>query len=239
MKKIFLTVSLLLMFGTLPSFTPSVPQKLEEPVNAKSSSMQAETADNHSGSYKSSSKFQYTKNNLPQTAEGKVSGSTSQLTVELNFTRGSTKASSQYAIWIENDAGELIKTLYVSDFTASGGYAFRDDAVSKWVAKANPGEMADEEIDAISGSTPQSGIQRYTWDGTDATGKAVMNGTYHIYVEGTLYWSSIVLFSGDIEWGDSEQNITLTATYSEENTTENRDMLTNVMAIFLMSVTRR
>lgn len=53
-----------------------------------------------------------------------------------------------------------------------------------------------------------------------------------IYVEGTLYWSSTVLFSGDIEWGGSPQSITLTAAYTEENTTENRDMLTNVTAAY-------
>ena len=33
-------------------------------------------------------------------------------------------------------------------------------------------------------------------------------------------------------WDGSPQSITLTAAYTEENTTENRDMLTNVTAAY-------
>lgn len=84
----------------------------------------------------------------------------------------------------------------------------------------------------MTGATPPSGIQRYIWDGTDESGMAVTDGIYHVYVEGTLYWSSAVLFTGDIEWGAAEQNITLKAVYTEGNTTENRDMLTNVTASY-------
>lgn len=228
MKRIiFLIVGLLMMTSILSSCaTPALQEPARDATSSASQLLESE---------ESSSDLPEMKNNTThsvQTAKGGATGSSGQLTVELNFTRGATIASNQYAVWIENDTGELIKTLYVSNFTAGGGYAFRKDAVPTWVAKAKPADMADMEIDAISGATPQSGIQRYTWDGTDEAGAAVTDGTYHIYVEGTLYWSSAVLFSGDVEWGGSEQSITMTATYSEENTTENSDMLTNVTAAY-------
>ncbi|MCC2820226.1 DUF2271 domain-containing protein [Lachnoclostridium pacaense] len=235
MKKITsLIATVLITSCILSGCAGSVLQEQDSGPSSSESQLpeQEESAEASFGSDVSLSKTQDNTTSSKQAAKEGAAAFRGQLTVELNFTRGATIASSQYAVWVENDAGQLVKTLYVSGFTAGGGYAFREDAVPTWVTKAKPDEMADAEIDAISGATPQSGIQRYTWDGTDETGAAVTDGTYHIYVEGTLYWSSTVLFSGDIEWGGSPQSITLTAAYTEENTTENRDMLTNVTAAY-------
>lgn len=164
-------------------------------------------------------------------------GSTSQesegtglLSVKLNFKRSGTIASNQYAVWIENAEGKLIKTLYVSDFTANGGYARRKDCIPTWVAKARPSQMPEAALDAVSGATPRSnGVQTYSWDGKDETGQLVEAGQYHVYVEGTLYWSGTVLFSGVIDWGGRDQRIKLVPVFSEEEVT-NRDMITQVTA---------
>lgn len=51
-----------------------------------------------------------------------------QLVISFNFQRGGI-ASSQYAIWIENEKGELIRTLYAISFTVKGGYEYRKDAI--------------------------------------------------------------------------------------------------------------
>ncbi len=43
------------------------------------------------------------------------------------FNRMPTIASNQFAVWIENSNGEMIQTLYVTDFTAKRrGYEKRD-----------------------------------------------------------------------------------------------------------------
>lgn len=151
------------------------------------------------------------------------------LSVKLNFKRSGTIASNQYAVWIENAEGELIKTLYVSDFTANGGYARRKDCVPTWVAHAHPAQMSTDELDAVSGATPRSGQHSYTWNGQDEHGNAVADGEYRIYVEGTLYWSSTVLYSGVVRWGGDSQTIRLKPAFSEEAAT-NRNMITVVMA---------
>lgn len=152
------------------------------------------------------------------------------LTVQLTFNRASTMASNQYAVWIENVDGELVKTLYVSAFTGNGGYARRAESLPTWVSKAAPAEMADPEIDAITSATPQSGVQSHTWDGTDENGGQVPAGEYHVYVEGTLYWTSSVLYSGSFEWGGDSESIELVPTYTEAENETNKDMVTQVSA---------
>ncbi len=154
----------------------------------------------------------------------------SLLTVQLTFNRASTMASNQYAVWIENADGELVKTLYVSTFTGNGGFARRAESLPTWVSKANPAEMDESEIDAITSATPQNGVQTHTWDGTDENGAQVSAGEYRVYVEGTLYWTSSVLYSGSFEWGGDSENIELTPTYTEAENEANKDMITQVSA---------
>lgn len=151
------------------------------------------------------------------------------LTIRLNFDRSSTIASNQYAVWIENAAGKVVRTLYVSSFTANGGYRRREDCVPTWVAHAHPAQMSTDELDAVSGATPRSGQHFYTWNGKDEHGNTIADGEYRIYVEGTLYWSSTVLYSGVVRWGGDSQTIRLKPAFSEEAAT-NRDMITVVTA---------
>ena len=63
-------------------------------------------------------------------------------------------ASSQYAIWIEDAAGRLVRTLYATSSTAKGGYEYRKDALPLWVSKAKPQTIPSAQVDAITGATP-------------------------------------------------------------------------------------
>lgn len=167
---------------------------------------------------------------LPQ--DDDVTTPNTVLTIRLNFERSGTSASNQYAIWIENTAGEVVRTLYVSNFTANGGYQRREDCVPTWVAHAHPAQMSADELDAVSGATPRSGQHVHTWDGKDERGNVVTQGEYRIYVEGTLYWSSTVLYSGVVRWGGDKQTIRLTPAFSKEDQT-NRNMITEVVAEYI------
>ena len=150
------------------------------------------------------------------------------VTVSFDFKRGGTPASNQYAVWIEENEGNLVKTLAATNFTANGGYKTRKDSIPTWVAKANPADMTADEVDTVSGATPQAGKISYTWDGTDSVGEKVPDGTYHVYLEGTLYWSSQVLYSGSFILGSEGQgDIEVISNYTED-TAQNRDMIQNV-----------
>ena len=119
-----------------------------------------------------------------------------RLEISFKFQRGGI-ASSQYAIWIEDEAGRLVRTLYATSFTAKGGYEYRKEALPVWVGKAKPQAMSSIQVDAITGATPQNGLLTYQWDGTDHQGNHVPAGKYTFFVEGTLYWESRVIYSGE------------------------------------------
>lgn len=125
------------------------------------------------------------------------------LTVTFDFEKQSGYASNQFAVWIEDTDGSLIKTLYVTKFTAKGGYKKRPDAIPVWVEKSGLASMSKKEIDAITGATPKAGTLSYTWDLTDEKGGKVSSGEYRFFVEGSLRWKNKVLYSGDIELGET------------------------------------
>ncbi len=162
-----------------------------------------------------------------QTEESGTDSSNKELTIFFDFQRGGI-ASSQYAIWIENEEGKLVRTLYATSFTAKGGYEYRRDAIPFWVGKACPEKMTDTQVDAITGATPGNGKLTYIWDGTDQNGTRVPKGKYHFFIEGTLYWKSRVLFSGTVNLGGAEQvSIPIETRYFNWSTV-NKDMISSI-----------
>lgn len=153
------------------------------------------------------------------------------VTVSLSFEKQKGYASNQFAVWIEDTNGTLIKTLYVTSFTAEGGFEKRPDAIPVWVERA--GASTKSETDAASGATPKSGTLRYVWDMTDESGARVPAGTYVFVVEGTMRWKNQVLFSGEIECGGSASSAEAAATYtylaSDDSPALNADSAENAM----------
>lgn len=132
--------------------------------------------------------------------QGESSSLPGEVSISFDFTRQSGYASNQFAVWIEDTDGQYIKTLYATRYTAMGGYKNRPDSIPGWVEKSGLADM--ENVDAVSGATPQSGALTYTWDGTDAAGNAIPVGTYRFLVEGSLRWKNRVLYTGEIAIGD-------------------------------------
>ena len=158
--------------------------------------------------------------------------------ITFDFKRMSTMASNQLAIWIEDEDGDLVKTIFVTDFSgARRGYRNRDTSLSHWVAKVNPEELSDTAIDAISGATPQVGKQSFVWDMTDANGVGVSDDIYRIMIEGTLYWESNVLCTAVLNTEEATAgNLPVTIVRSEPDNTQNEDMLTNISITVLTEV---
>lgn len=177
---------------------------------------------------------------MPAFAQRNSSKKVSAVELSFNYQKQSGAGSNQYAVWIENTEGKVVRTLYVSQFTTKGramggqparrGYTFRPTCVPTWVKNAGAEEMTDEQIDAVTGATPaQSGIQTYTWDFKDASGKDVPAGDYKIYLEATLYFNSIILYSGSFSTKDKAGEIKLTSTLTEEDE-QHKNMITEVKA---------
>ena len=155
--------------------------------------------------------------------------------LSFNYQKQSGAGSNQWAVWVENSEGKVVRTLTVTSFTSKGrggrrGYTFRPTCVPTWVKNAGAEQMTDEQIDAVTGATPsQSGIQTYTWDFKDANGKEVPAGDYKIYLEATLYFNSIILYSGSFSTKDKAGEIKLTSTLTEQDE-QHKNMVTEVKA---------
>lgn len=158
-----------------------------------------------------------------------LSSENRSVSISFDTERMNTAASNQYAVWIESSDHHVIRTLYVSDFTGKRrGYERRKDALNHWVKDADPSSMSDEQMDAISGSTLENGSHVFTWDLKDDKGNKVPAGVYQIKVEGTLFWSSGVVYTGAYDTEHPEQKIAVTEERSEPDNNANETMLSNV-----------
>jgi len=145
-----------------------------------------------------------------------VVGQDSLGTVTISYVLDRTKtiASNQFGIWIEDEGGRYIKTLFATRFAAEGGFRKRPQTLPEWVEKSGWENATQEEIDAVSGATPQSGTFTVVWDLTDRTVKPVPPGTYVYKIEGTIYWQNRVLWEGRIDVGGAEEKTSMAdATY--------------------------
>ena len=152
------------------------------------------------------------------------------VSIDFDYKSMSGFASNQIALWVENENGEIVKTIFVTNFTASHrGYKKREQSLNHWVSIAKPAQMSDKELDAISSATPKSGAQHFTWDLTDSHGKKVPAGKYFIKLEGTLYAGSNVVYAGTVDTGKATPGpIEVVLERSEPATTKNETMLQNV-----------
>lgn len=165
----------------------------------------------------------------------------SALEVSFNYQRQAGPGSNQYAVWIENEKGEFVKTLFVTSYTAKGrsrgaepakrGYIVRPACVPVWVKDSKAEEKTDMQLDAVTGATPQAGgVQTFTWDFTDEQGKAVPQGIYEVKVEATLIFDSDIVYTGTFSTKDKPGNITLTSELTKPDE-QHKNMVTDVKAV--------
>ena len=163
------------------------------------------------------------------------------LEVSFNYQRQAGPGSNQYAVWIENEKGKVVKTLFVTSYTTKGrarggeqakrGYIVQPTCVPIGVKTVKANEKTDQQLDAITGATPQTGgTQTFTWDFTNQEGKAVPQGMYKVVVEATLFFESDIIYSGTFSTKDKAGDITLISTLTKEDE-QHKDMVTNVRAV--------
>ncbi|HWQ61586.1 MAG TPA: DUF2271 domain-containing protein [Negativicutes bacterium] len=123
------------------------------------------------------------------------------VTISYDLHRIPSIASNQLAVWIETADGAFVKTLYVTRFTGKGGYERRPECLPLWRKAAGVESPPSADVDAVTQATQAPGRQTLTWDCTDAAGNAVAPGKYIYKLEGTLYWTKEVLWTGEITVG--------------------------------------
>lgn len=139
----------------------------------------------------------------------------------------STMGSNQLAIWIEDEEGQFVDTVYASQWTALGGYEMREMSLANWVRQANPSSLSQTQLDAISSATPKSGVYKVVWDCADSTGLDC-TGTYFYVVEGSTYMEEYVLFQGEMTLGATALEERPDSEFSVAEP-QNKNMLTGVI----------
>lgn len=147
--------------------------------------------------------------------------------ISFNYVRQTGSASNQFAVWVEDNNGNPVKTLFVTRWTANGGFRRRPSTIPVWVKQSGVADLPKAQVDAMSGATPRAGTLTYTWDGTDSAGKAVSPGNYFIILEGTLRWENQVLYRAPITLGQRAAPVEIRGQYTGDLTDE-RSMISNV-----------
>lgn len=162
------------------------------------------------------------------------------LEISFQYNKQPGGGSNQYAVWIENGEGQVVNTLFVTEFTAKGrsrdgskpqrGYTYRTSCMPTWIQHVHADDLTDGELDAFTGATPaESGLQTFIWDFTDQAGQPVAKGTYRFYVEATYNGASVVTHSGTVTYGAPAGDLTIETSYIEPSE-DRKDMITDVRA---------
>ena len=113
---------------------------------------------------------------IPAMVQSKKGETSKAKTLEVSFDyqRQAGPGSNQYAVWIENEKGDVVKTLFVTSYTTKGrarggeqpkrGYIVRPACVPTWVKTVKADEKTDQQLDAVTGATPQAGSTAQAWN---------------------------------------------------------------------------
>lgn len=99
------------------------------------------------------------------------------VSVATSSTGGNYAPRNIVAIWVEDDAGNFVKTLLAQADK-------RITHLNTWQAATSAAGSEYNKVDAITGATNSSHITRTcTWDGTDFLGNDVLDGGYYVWME--------------------------------------------------------
>ena len=142
-------------------------------------------------------------------------------------------ASNQFAIWIEDEDGDYIATVFATRYTARGGYEQRPLSLPKWRETADWDQAEPGYVDAVSGATPLSGWHIAVWDCRDEHGRPVAPGRYIYRMEGNIFWENMVIWTGEIEINESPDQSQAEPQYIPERAHRKGILLEEVRAKFI------
>lgn len=166
------------------------------------------------------------------TKKTSISQGPGSVKIQYNLSNISKLASNQLAVWIEDENGNYVRSIYATKFIATGGYKERYQAMPEWIKKSNWKNASKTEVDSVSGATQKPGVINLTWDCTDRNGKAIKPGKYFYFVEGNIYWENRVIWKGQVQVGNKKNQSKAEAQYIPKNAKNQGDLIENVSAVF-------
>ncbi|MEU6642929.1 DUF2271 domain-containing protein [Saccharomonospora sp. NPDC046836] len=144
----------------------------------------------------------------PDPGSVQASAALGLLRIDYHYERQGRSASNQYAIWIEDEAGDYVASVFATSWIGHGGYTRRPMGIPTWRGKANWAEATQAQIEAVVRPVPGTGDQVIYWNGLDAQGAPVPSGTYRVRIEGNVEWERMVEFSASFTVGTEASEVT-------------------------------
>ncbi|MEI0794800.1 DUF2271 domain-containing protein [Brachyspira pilosicoli] len=165
--------------------------------------------------------------------ENYAQSNTKKVNISFDYTKRPGYSSNQIAAWAEDNNGNYIATIYITDFTGRReGWTYRKQSLNNWQKKANAQSIDKNIIDAVSKPTPKQGKVNIVWDCKDNQGNVVKDGTYRIVVEATIYQDNNVLYTSVINIGNQANSQKASAKYSKPEA-QKIDIIKNVNVSFM------
>ena len=131
-----------------------------------------------------------------------------EISYQLEKAQG-VQPSYQTAIWLENEQGELVRSLLVSEYLSYGGY--NDSTICPdWSKLANWSKVSPEEFDAVTAATPGIGNNVLKVDCRKAN---LLPGKYIYCVQVHILENYNMLYEGEIMLNGENVESIATAKY--------------------------
>lgn len=142
---------------------------------------------------------------------------------------GSIHPTYHTAIWLEDEKGRLVKTLYVTSELSSTEYMM-GEACPDWVKQAHWDKTDKAVVDAVTGPTPNVGVGALSFDLGDL---GVPEGAYQFKFQVHITEQYNVLYTGTIKTGASPQDLALEVRYSSAKPAGVTDFIRQVQARYV------
>jgi len=143
----------------------------------------------------------------------------------------SIEPSYHTAIWLEDESGALVKTLYVTNDLSKTEYKI-GEACPDWVKQAHWETAGNSEVDAVTGPTPTVGAGRRRFD-LNAFGIAA--GRYRFKLQVHITDAFNILYTGVLVVGATPMTLTLETLYSPSKPPGGTDFVREVEVLYLPS----
>jgi hypothetical protein len=137
--------------------------------------------------------------------------------------------SYQIAVWLEKEDGRFVKSLFLSEYLAYGG--FNDPTICPdWSRIAGWDKATEAEYDAVSRPTPPIGSHTLT---VDCKAREIEPGTYVYGVEAHIVENFNILYKGRITIGGAAAEDTAAANYIPRKHESAADVINSVSARYV------
>ncbi len=160
---------------------------------------------------------------------GPLTGARGVLAISFTFKESvAVIPSYQTAVWLEDQAGAFVASLFVTDYLAYGGFNL-PAICSDWVRVSDWKNAGAAEFDAVTGATPPLGATTLTFD---CATRGIRAGRYRYCIQTHVVEGYNIRYSGEIEIGGRANEGAGRVSYSPRAHEAARDILCDVRAVY-------